>query len=49
MKHMYKQPKIKVAAIAPQQIVCTSGDTGSGWVEMGGYNANTGTGFQQEP
>ncbi len=49
MKHMYLQPKMEVADIAPQQIICASGETGSGWAEMGGYGENTGGGFIQEP
>ena len=46
MKHNYTQPKIEVADIAPQQLICASG----GWAEMGGYGNDTGGGFiQTEP
>ena len=46
MGHVYTQPRMEVADIALQQIICASG----GWAEMGGYGSNTGGGFiQNEP
>ena len=47
MKKMYIQPKMDAVVVAPQQIICASGET-SGWAEMGNYGTNTGGGFIQE-
>ena len=46
MKQMYIQPRMEVADMAPQQIICDSGE-GYGWAEMGSYEENSGGGFTQ--
>ena len=45
MRYVYKRPRMEVADIALQQIICSSG----GWAEMGSYGSNTGSGFSQTP
>lgn len=47
MKQTYKHPRIEVAEMRPQQMICASAGS-DGWAEMGGYGGNTGGGFIQE-
>ncbi len=44
MRKNYKQPKMDMVEVTPQQIICASGE---GWAEMGGYGNDTGGGFTQ--